>query len=147
MMAILNVVVVLVSLVTACPCTLIVLCVPAVQDSVHTCPNCNSQVGTHKKMWSAVAENWLWAYRQAGLSIQFHSYSRNFGGENFGKLGNLLWICQSFICQLFVIIEAGLKFAKVFFHQIFPALMVCFSSYQLAIVIFSVYNFHVSDRV
>ena len=89
----------------------------------------------------------LWAYRQAGLSIQFHSYSRNFGGENFGKLGNLLWICQSFICQLFVIIEAGLKFAKVFFHQIFPALMVCFSSYQLAIVIFSVYNFHVSDRV
>ena len=44
-------------------------------------------------------------------------------GENFGEFGNLLRICQSFICQLLAIfekaIEAGLKFAKVFFAKIF----------------------------
>ena len=42
-------------------------------------------------------------------------------GENFGEFGNLLRIRQSFICQLLVIsekaIEAGLKFAKVFFAK------------------------------
>ncbi|XP_065890207.1 lipopolysaccharide-induced tumor necrosis factor-alpha factor homolog [Dysidea avara] len=32
------------------PCALIPLCVPALQDSVHTCPNCNTEVGVHKKM-------------------------------------------------------------------------------------------------
>ena len=42
-------------------------------------------------------------------------------GEKFGQFGNLLRICQSFIRQLLVIsekaIEAGLKFAKVFFAK------------------------------
>ena len=42
-------------------------------------------------------------------------------GENFGEFGDLLRIRQSFICQLLVIsekaIEAGLKFAKVFFAK------------------------------
>ena len=40
--------------------------------------------------------------------------------ENFGKFGNLLRICQSFIRQLLVISEklgAGLKFVKVFFAK------------------------------
>ena len=42
-------------------------------------------------------------------------------GENFGEFGDLLRIRQSFIRQLLVIsekaIEAGLKFAKVFFAK------------------------------
>ena len=42
-------------------------------------------------------------------------------GENFGEFGDLLWIRQSFIRQLLVLsekaIEAGLKFAKVFFAK------------------------------
>ena len=42
-------------------------------------------------------------------------------GENFGEFGDLLWIHQSFICQLLVVSEkvigAGLKFAKVFFAK------------------------------
>jgi len=41
--------------------------------------------------------------------------------ENFGKFVDLLQICQSFIHQLLVIpekaMEAGLKFAKVFFAK------------------------------
>ena len=41
--------------------------------------------------------------------------------ENFGKFGDLLRICQSFIHHLLVIsekaIEAGVKFAKVFFAK------------------------------
>ena len=41
--------------------------------------------------------------------------------ENFGEFGDLLWIRQSFIRQLLVIsekaIEAGVKFAKVFFAK------------------------------
>jgi len=35
------------------PCALIPLCVPALQDTVHTCPNCNTQVGVHKKVWNS----------------------------------------------------------------------------------------------
>jgi len=42
-------------------------------------------------------------------------------GENFGELGDLLRIRQSFVRQLLVIsekaIEAGVKFAKVFFAK------------------------------
>jgi len=42
-------------------------------------------------------------------------------GENFGKFGDLLRTRQSFIRQLLVVsekaIEAGLKFAKVFFAK------------------------------
>ena len=42
-------------------------------------------------------------------------------GENFGEFGDLLRIRQSFIRQLLIMsekaIEAGLKFAKVFFAK------------------------------
>ena len=48
--------------------------------------------------------------------------AENFGRENFSKFGNLLWIRQSFICQLLVILYlkrlgAGFKFAKIFFAK------------------------------
>ncbi|XP_065890299.1 cell death-inducing p53-target protein 1 homolog isoform X2 [Dysidea avara] len=32
------------------PCALIPLYIDGLQDAVHTCPNCNSQVGVHRRM-------------------------------------------------------------------------------------------------
>ena len=33
-----------------CPFALIPLCIPATMDVVHTCPNCNSQVGVYRRL-------------------------------------------------------------------------------------------------
>ena len=64
--------------------------------------------------------------------------------ENFSEFGNLQQIHQSFICQLLVIsekaIEAGLKFAKIFFAKcnlasyspkFSPAKIFCYTQYTV----------------